>query len=69
MPDFVISPLVKFALSAAGAATIVAWMVREVKRINEEFERERLVKITEPSRRDQMPTLRRDPRTGDYRVM
>jgi hypothetical protein len=69
MPDFVISPLVKFALSAVGAATVVAWMVREVKRINEEFERERLVKITEPARRDSMPTLRRDPRTGDYRVM
>jgi hypothetical protein len=69
MPPFVFPPLVKLALGAAGAAAVVHWVVREVRRINDELDRARAVQVVEAVRRDALPTLRRDPRTGDYRVM
>ena len=34
-----IPPLVKFALGTVGVAAIVAWVVKEVRRINDELER------------------------------
>ena len=67
MPPFLISPLVKWALVAAGGTMIVHWAVREARRINEELEQARRVKarIAETEGR---PTLRRDPETGEYRL-
>jgi hypothetical protein len=66
MPTFVIPPLVKFALGALGAGAIAAWAVKEFRRINDELERMKTVDAV--ARRD-LPTLRRDPRSGEWRVM
>ncbi len=69
MPPLVVSPLVKAALGALGAAAVVHWVVKEVRRINEELDRAKKVAAVDDARREMMPTLRRDPRTGDWRVM
>jgi hypothetical protein len=69
MAPFLISPLVKAALGIVAGGAAVVWAVREYRRLNNEIARAKTVKITEPIRRDQLQTLRRDPRTGDYRPM
>lgn len=66
MPPFVVPPLVKLALGAAGAAAIVHWAVREVRRLNEELERARTAKIG--VRTESLPKLRRDPVSGVWRL-
>jgi len=66
MPPILLSPLVKWALVAAGGAMVVHWVVKEVRRVNEELDARRAtVRIRDQERR---PTLRRDPATGEYRV-
>ena len=67
MPPFLLSPLVKWALIAAGGTMVVHWVVKETRRINEELDQVRRVKakITDAENR---PTLRRDPATGEYRL-
>jgi hypothetical protein len=66
MPPFLLSPLVKWSLAALGGAMVVHWVVKEVRRVNEELEARRAsVKIRDQERR---PTLRRDPATGEYRL-
>jgi hypothetical protein len=67
MPPLLLSPLVKWSLAAMGGAMIVHWAVKEARRINEELDQARRVKarITDAETR---PTLRRDPRTGEYRL-
>jgi hypothetical protein len=65
MPPFLLSPLVKWALVTAGGAMVVHWVVKEVRRVNEELDSRRArVRIRDNERR---PTLRRDPVTGEYR--
>jgi len=67
MPSLLLSPLVKWSLAALGGAMIVHWAVKEARRINEELDQARRVKarITDAENR---PTLRRDPRSGEYRL-
>jgi hypothetical protein len=67
MPSLLLSPLVKWSLAAMGGAMIVHWAVKEARRINEELDQARRVKarITDAENR---PTLRRDPRSGEYRL-
>jgi hypothetical protein len=66
MEQFVIPPLVKWTLGALGAAVAVHWVVKEVRRVNEELDAAKArVRVTD---RRVYPTLRRDPRTGEYRV-
>lgn len=65
MPPFLLSPLVKWTLAAAGGAAVVHWVVREVRRVNQELEAARTrarVRVNE-----RRPTLRRDPLSGEYR--
>jgi hypothetical protein len=69
MPTFVIPPLVKFALGAFGAGAVVAWAVKEMRRINAELDRVKAAPVPDATARQAMPTLRRDPRTGEWRVM
>jgi hypothetical protein len=69
MPPFMFSPLVKVALGALGGAAVIHWMVKEVRRINAELERVRAASAIDPAAREALPTLRRDPQSGDYRVM
>lgn len=66
MPSFVISPLVKLALGALAGGAVIHWVAKEVRRINEELER---VKNASAMDRQSLPTLRRDPRTGEFRPM
>ena len=66
MEQFVISPLVKWTLGALGAAVVVHWVVKEVRRVNEELDQAKArVRVTD---RKVYPTLKRDPHTGEYRV-
>jgi hypothetical protein len=65
MPPFVIPPLVKFALGALGAGAVVTWTIKEMRRVNAELDR---IKVGPPPDRRELPTLRRDPRTGDWRL-
>lgn len=61
-----IPPLVKWTLVALGGAAMVHWVVREVRRVNEELDAARVrVKISDAEAR---PTLKRDPATGEYRL-
>jgi hypothetical protein len=65
MPSFLLSPLVKWTLAAAGGAMVVHWVVKEARRVNEELDRAK--RAARVSDRGKMPTLRRDPTTGEYR--
>ena len=66
MPPFLVSPLVKWTLVALGGAAVVHWVVKEVRRINEELDQaRRVVKVPSSERRG---TLRRDPASGEYRL-
>jgi len=67
MPPFVIPPLVKIALGAAGAAAVVHWAVREARRLKEEIERAKAATVAS-IRREALPTLRRDPASGVWRL-
>jgi len=67
MPPILLSPLVKWSLAALGGAMVVHWAVKEARRINEELEQARRVKVP-ISDQEKRPTLRLDPRTGEYRL-
>jgi hypothetical protein len=68
MPPLVIPPLVKLALGMLAAGAIIHWVVKEVRRINLELERVRTATAIDPVVRKSLPTLRRDPGSGDWRV-
>jgi hypothetical protein len=65
MPPILVSPLVKWAVVALGGAAAIHWVVKEVRRVTDELNARRApVRI---DRRERLPTLRRDPATGEYR--
>jgi hypothetical protein len=66
---FVIPPLVKWAFAAFGGAAAVHWAVREIRRVNEELERVKAQPAMDAAARKRLPTLRRDPATGEWRVV
>ena len=66
MPAILLSPLLKWSLAAVGGAMLVHWVVREARRINDELDQSRQVRVR-VSDRENRPTLRRDPLTGEYR--
>ena len=66
MPSFLLSPLVKWSLAALGGAMVVHWVVKEARRVNEELESAKRVKVRVTDAENR-PTLRRDPATGEYR--
>ena len=67
MAPLAIPTLVKVALGAAGAAAVMHWVVKEVRRVGQELERIK-VRASDPFRRESLPTLRRDPTTGEWRI-
>jgi hypothetical protein len=67
MPPLLLSPLVKWSLAALGGAMVVHWVVKEARRINEELDAAKRVKVR-ISDLENRPTLRLDPRTGEYRL-
>lgn len=66
MPPILFPPLVKWTIVALGGAALVHWVVREVRRVNDELDRAKVkVRIADG---EPLPTLRRDPATGEYRL-
>ena len=68
MPPIAIPAAVKLVLGAIGAAAVVHWVVKEVRRINEELDRLKAAPVIEPVARQALPTLRRDPHSGEWRL-
>jgi hypothetical protein len=66
MPPLLLTPLLKWSLAAVGGAMVVHWVVKEARRINEELDQAKRVKVR-ISDLENRPTLRLDPRTGEYR--
>jgi len=61
-----LSPLIVWTVTMIGAAFLMKLFSREWQRINADLERARAVRVS-ASDRAAMPTLRRDPVTGEYR--
>jgi hypothetical protein len=55
-----------WALGAVGAVFMVKLLNREWQRVNADLDRVKPVRVTDPERAA-MPTLRRDPVSGEYR--
>jgi hypothetical protein len=60
-------PAMVVTLGMVGAAALLRWCVREVVRVNSHLDTVRAQAAAEPFDRKSLPTLRRDPRTGEYR--
>lgn len=60
-------PVLLWALGAAGSALIARWAMREARRVNDELDAAR-GEPAEAVQRETIPTLRRDPGTGTYRL-
>jgi hypothetical protein len=60
-------PVFAFAFGLVGTAVIVRWCLREVRRVNADLETLRARAHAEPVDRNALPTLKADPRTGEYR--
>jgi hypothetical protein len=69
MPPLFVPPLVKIALGTLGAAAMLHWLVKEMRRLNAQFDQVQPAAAFDPAARAALPTLRRDPRTGEWRVM
>jgi hypothetical protein len=65
MPPFLIPPLLKFVLGALGAGAAIGWVVKEVRRLNREIDK---AKAIPGDPRPELPTLRRDPDSDEWRV-
>ena len=60
-------PVIAVTLGLMGVAALARWCVREMHRVNAELDGLRATAAAEPVDRNRLPTLRRDPRTGEYR--
>lgn len=60
-------PVLVWVLGAIGAVVLIKLFNREWQRVNDELDRANPVRVNESDRRG-MPTLRRDPVTGEYRA-
>ena len=60
-------PLIVFAFGVMGAAVVVRWCVKEVRRVNSELDDVRAKAAVEPLDPTTMPKLKPDPKTGEYR--
>jgi hypothetical protein len=60
-------PILAWTLAALGAAALVRFVMMQSRRANDDLDALRAEKAAEPVEREQMPRLRRDPATGEYR--
>jgi hypothetical protein len=61
-------PAMVVTIGMVGAAALLRWCVREVVRVTHyDADAVRAQASAEPFDRKSLPTLRRDPRTGEYR--
>lgn len=58
-------PLIAWTLGAVGAVFLSKLLAREWRRVNDELDAQR--RAAEQMRQQEIPTLRRDPRTGVFR--
>jgi len=65
----ILPPLLRWALAAIGGAAITHWALREMRRVNEELDRVKAAPATDQAAQQQLPTLRRDPISGEWRLM
>jgi len=56
-------PVIAVTLGLMGVAALARWCVKEMHRVNAELDGIRAESVD----RNRLPTLRRDPRTGEYR--
>ena len=61
------APVFALAVGLMGAAALVRWCAKEVHRVNAELNNFRGNPTMEPIDRESLPTLKRDPQTGEYR--
>jgi hypothetical protein len=59
-------PIIAWTLGAIGAVVVMKLISREWQRVNNELDEAKPVRVTDPERA-RLPTLRRDPVTGEYR--
>ena len=59
-------PIIAWTLGAIGAVVVMKLISREWQRVNTELDEAQPVRVTDPERA-RLPTLRRDPVTGEYR--
>jgi hypothetical protein len=64
----VVPPLVRWAVALIAGVAVVHWLARQARRVNAELDGAERAPAVDPLRRRRLPTLRRDPRTGDWRV-
>ena len=65
MPPLAVPPVL--VLTAIGAAVIARWALREFRRVNDELDALKRARAPESVDRSRLPTLRRDPVSGEYR--
>ena len=65
MPPLAVPPFL--VLTAIGAAVVARWVLREVRRVNDELDALKRARAPEPIDRSRLKTLRRDPVSGQYR--
>lgn len=63
----VMPPVLALAIGLVGAAALVRWCAKEVRRVNAELDSVRARATAEPVDRGTLPKLKRDPNTGEYR--
>jgi hypothetical protein len=63
-----IPTVVVWALGAVGAAVLAKFVKNEWQRVNAELHPRKGARATDAVDRALLPTLRRDPKTGVYRV-
>jgi hypothetical protein len=68
MPPFVVPPVVVWALGAVGAAVLARFVRSEWQRVNAELHAREAKASQERIDRSKLPTLKRDPVTGIYRI-
>lgn len=59
-------PVVIWAMGAVGAAVVVKFVMKEVRRVNAELDEARAAAAG--AKGGSHPTLRRDPASGEYRL-
>ena len=65
MPPILLSPLVKWSLVALGGGMVVHWVVKEARRINEELDAAKRVRVPISDRRKPADFA---ARSGDRRI-
>ena len=63
-----IPPVIIWTVGAVAAVTLARIAVKEWRRVNEALHPWKTAPVNDEVAREKLPTLRRDPRTGIYRV-